>query len=166
MMIINVILFNAMWFGCIYWGNVFVPLVLMWAFFHFTLSQNAREEMSFVFMVTLLGTVIDSALIHLGVFIFSSDQYVIPLWLIAIWLSFSLTLNSSLSFLKRSLILQYVIGAVAPPLSYLAGSKLGGVTFGYSHTVSLITLSVIWLCLLPFLFKLNKRFSVVGEQNA
>lgn len=165
-MIINAVLFNAMWFGCIYWGNVFVPFVLLWAFFHLKHSIHSRAETHFVIIVTLLGTFIDTSFIHIGVFVFESHSFVIPLWLVAIWVSFSLTLNSSLSFLKHSIKLQYVIGAIAPPFSYFAGSKLGAVTFGYSLPISLVAISITWLCLLPFLYKLNQNFLMHKEQHA
>jgi len=165
-MIINALLFNAMWFGCIYWGNAFIPLVLVWAFFHLQSSSHTAAETRFVIVVTLVGTLVDTCLIHLGVFVFESHPFVIPLWLVAIWLSFSLTLNSSLNFLKHSIKLQYVIGAIAPPFSYFAGSKLGAVTFGYSLPISLLAISLTWLCLLPFLYKLNQNFMIAKEQHA
>ncbi|WP_281556329.1 DUF2878 domain-containing protein [Thalassomonas sp. RHCl1] len=154
-MLINALIFNLMWFGCIYWGNSFALLVPVWAVLHLHFSRNSKREACYVLLVTLLGTVTDSLLMHAGVFEFVQSDFIVPFWLIMIWLSFSLTLNASLKFLQGRTALQFLAGAVFPPLSYLAGKTLAAVSFGYSTLLTLVLLSLIWSQLMMLFFRLS-----------
>jgi len=165
-MIVNAVLFNVAWFGCIYWGNAFVPVVLVWAFFHVKQNTQWKNEIRFLLVVVFIGTLIDSALAQMGFFVFEQQSLVIPIWLIAIWLSFALTLNSSLSFLERSIKLQCLLGAIAPPFSYLAGHKLGAVDFDFPLIITMLTISFIWAHLLPLCFALKRYCGMESNSYA
>ncbi|WDE04190.1 DUF2878 domain-containing protein [Thalassomonas viridans] len=165
-MLINALVFNLMWFGCIYWGNPFSLLVPVWAVLHLRFSRNSKLESRYVLLVTILGTTIDSLLMNFGVFDFAQTGFIVPFWLIMIWLSFALTLNSSLKFLQRHTLIQFLAGAVFPPLSYFAGYALGAVSFGYSTLFTLLLLSLIWSQLMVLLFRLNTWIGVnKGHEN-
>jgi hypothetical protein len=69
------------------------------------------------------------------------------------WVAFAMTLNVSLDWLKRSKPLAIVFGAVGGPLAFIAGEKLGGVTFN-DPVAALIALSVGWALLTPLLLGL------------
>jgi hypothetical protein len=155
-LLINAMAFNVVWFGCVLIGNAFIPVVLIWLVLHLRDSTSRTAEVSFVLWVTLIGSVIDSALIYFGVFVFQSDSLFIPLWLMAIWLSFALTINGCLAFLRTSKGLQLVAGMVMAPLSYIAGLSFGAVEFGYSTAVTFVILSGLWSILLPFVYYLNQ----------
>ncbi len=137
-------------------GNAFVPVVLIWLVLHLRSCASRSAEGLFVLLVMVAGSVLDSALIYFGVFVFQSDSLFIPLWLVAIWLSFALTINGCLAFLRSSIRLQMVAGMVLAPLSYIAGSSFGAVEFGYSTPVTFVILSVLWTMLLPSIYYLNQ----------
>lgn len=155
-MFINAICFNIAWFGCVLIGNAFVPVVLVWLITHLYVCEHKNSEFLFVILVTAFGTLLDSTLMHINVFMFKDQSTIVPLWLIFIWLSFALTLNGYLAFLQKTVVLQVLSGFILAPLSYLAGNALGAVQFGYSAGVTLFILSVCWSILLPFLYFLNR----------
>jgi hypothetical protein len=157
-LVINAVLFNVAWFGCILIGNSFIPMVLIWLVLHLRESPSRIVEFSFLLLATLIGSVIDSTLTYFEVFIFDEGSlFVIPLWLMFMWLSFALTINGCLAFLRHSLVWQFVAGLVIAPLSYIAGSALGAVEFGYSTSLTFVILSLLWSILLPFLYLLNQQ---------
>lgn len=56
---------------------------------------------------------------------FEGSGWPIPLWLTGLWLTFPLTLNHSLLWLRGRFWLQVVFGVIGGGGSYLAGAKLG-----------------------------------------
>ncbi|WJG09606.1 DUF2878 domain-containing protein [Aliiglaciecola sp. LCG003] len=155
-MLINSILFNAAWLGCILLGNNFSYLVLLWAAVHLFYSASLKSELFLLSAVTVLGVIIDTVFMHLGVFQFDNAVNIIPFWLAMIWLAFAMTVNGYLKPMQEYKILQYLVGAIFPPLSYFAGMKFGVVSFGYSSEQTLLILSITWACLLPSLFYINR----------
>lgn len=152
MFIINVVGFNFVWFGLVYWGNVFAPIAIALLGAHiFYVSDKHNHEITLIFIVAVIGVVVDSTLQSLGVFSFFGNAY-LPIWLIILWFCFGATLNHSLCFLKNSKILQVLVGAIIAPLSYLAGHQLNAVDFGLSVLTTYLVLSVIWAVLMVSLF--------------
>ncbi len=155
-MLINSILFNLTWFGCVLLGNDFGYAVFFWLIIHLLYSHALKTELTLISFITLIGITIDTSLMHLGVFEFTGYKQVIPFWLVIIWLAFAMTINGYLRVLNHSKYLQCIIGALFPPLSYFAGSKLGAVNFGYSSQETFILLSLLWAGLLPLFFYINQ----------
>jgi hypothetical protein len=56
-----------------------------------------------------------------------------------------------MSWLKGRFVLAAVLGAIAGPLSYLAGVKLGAAQWG-DETQALVLLGIIWAIAMPLLF--------------
>ncbi|MCG8433892.1 MAG: DUF2878 domain-containing protein, partial [Gammaproteobacteria bacterium] len=83
---------------------------------------------------------------------------VAPLWILMLWAGFSLTLNHSLAWLQKHYFLAALFAAIASPLSYLAGEKLGAVTFTADIAVTATAVSVAWAAALPALLFLAKRW--------
>ena len=154
--LINSLLFNIAWFGCILMGNAFIPLVLTWLFFHLRQSPSRGAEILFIISMALIGSLVDSTLIRFGVFIFADDSLWIPMWLMFIWLSFSLTINGYLACLQKHIGFQLLVGMFLAPLSYIGGNKLGSVEFAHSMVLTFVILSVIWSLLMPFFYFLNQ----------
>jgi hypothetical protein len=80
-----------------------------------------------------------------------------PIWIVAMWVVFSTTLNVSLAWLKRSLPLAVLFGAVGGPIAYVAGEKLGGLVF-VQPTPALIALAIGWAAITPLLLRIADRF--------
>ena len=74
------------------------------------------------------------------------------------WMLFATTLNRSMSWLKGRLTLAAAMGAIAGPMSYYAGSKLGGIVFE-SPLAATVALSVGWAALMPVVVTLADRLN-------
>ena len=147
-LIVNALAFNACWFGLVLLGNVAVPFALMWVALHITLQQEPWQELRYIAAVLAIGVVSDSLLVTTGVLTFETSTLWLPGWMIALWLSFSTTLNHSLSVLRRSRLLRAGVALTGAPSSYLLGSRLGGVELGFSLPVTFAIFSVTWFILL------------------
>jgi len=99
--------------------------------------------------------VTDAILTALGVFNFG-DVF-IPLWLIALWFAFATTLQRALAVFGRKLWIAALIGAVAVPLNYGAGAKMGAVDLPLGTGTTATSLIVVWFFLLPSLYRLAKH---------
>ena len=149
-----------MFVGCIVFGNMFAPVVIVWAIAHL-IRLNSLAELNLVLFVVALGGTVDNILMHSGFIQFNSHSdmahhtSVIPLWSWMIWLSFGLTLNHSLKFLSSSIWLQLAFGAIVPPVGYLLGARFGVLTFETSFEATLITFGIIWMVLTPIFFTLK-----------
>jgi len=164
MFIVNVIGFDLVWFGLVYWGNSFIPIALILLGLHFCfISKFKTKELQLVCIVALIGIAVDSTLQVFDVFIFESDT-TLPFWLITLWACFAATLCHSLNFLQKSKILQWLIGALLAPLSYIAGNKLQAVSFSLTTESTFIILSLIWGLLMIIFFSLKHH--LIDRENA
>lgn len=155
MFIVNLISFNLVWFGLVYWGNAFIPVAAAFFCWHLYYTRNNDFiEIRLIFIVATIGVFIDSALHYLGVFIFTENNH-LPFWLITLWLCFATTLSHSLRFLDHSKIFQGLIGAIVAPLSYMAGQQFDAVKFSLSFINTYLLLAIIWGLLMMLFFHIK-----------
>lgn len=148
----NAVLFQCGWFACVLGGNSRWLLVAVAAIaVHLLWLSSWSREGQVILAVTLLGTVIDTALRTFGVFHFSMPGPLIPLWLIVLWALLATTLRHCLAWSARPWWRASLLGAVGGPLSYYAGSQLAGVSFGYGTAPTVIGLGLLWALLFPAL---------------
>jgi hypothetical protein len=158
-MIFNLISFNISWLGLVLLGNSFIPLTLLWLGLHFYFCKQRLAELKLVISIIVIGILVDSLLVLAGVFIFANIPLV-PLWLIALWASFAATIGYSLNFLNSSKVLQFSVGCLFAPLSYLAGASLSVVELGHSALVTYLILAPIWGMLFLLFFFLKSKVYV------
>ncbi|WP_410016948.1 DUF2878 domain-containing protein [Pseudomonas sp. 7P_10.2_Bac1] len=146
-------MFELGWFACVFGAQR--PWLLLIAIaclaLHLLWVATAYDEWRGLLRVAVCGWVLDSALLHLGVFSFAASNVVLPLWLALIWLLFASTLPYSLNWTKRPWWVGSLLGAVGGPLSYWGGAKLAGVGLPLGVAPSLVLLAVIWAMLIPAL---------------
>lgn len=157
---LNIVLFNLFWIACVAGKNQLIWLVATFAFLYlFLLIYYKSITLKQLVLTGLLGITIDSILTAVGFFKFTSDNHLIPLWLIVLWFVFVTTLPLSLDFLSKYKLLTVLAGATGFPFSYAMGERLGAVTFGAGYLEALVFLSIIWAAGLPLLFYLNRHIS-------
>jgi hypothetical protein len=156
-MLFNLIGFNISWFGLVLLGKIFIPFALFWLGLHLYFCKKPLAEFKLILSITLIGTLVDSTLLFLDVLQFH-DRMIIPFWLITLWATFAATIAHSLKFLANSKILQFTIGFIFPPLSYIGGASLSAVEFGYNLLVTYFILASIWGGLIVLFFSLKERF--------
>lgn len=151
----NAAWFQLCWFLAVLGNHAMVPVLLLLIALHLALHPSSGKELRMMLIGGSMGLVVDGTLTQLGVFVFSAPPaFVIPLWLLLLWAAFAATLRNSLSFLRHRPVLTALLGAAAGPLSYVAGMKLGAVSFTLPLPQILILLAAIWAIQLPLLMKL------------
>ena len=169
--LLNAVLFQTVWFVCVLAGDSWALIsVSVFLLVHWLLITTSRAEWLLIVGVVSSGIIVDSVHIALGVLTVidqtsSSEISLIPIWLICIWLAFSLTLCHSLSWLQQRLGLAVLLGAVSVPLSYWAGIKLGAMELGPQGYLGFVIMAGVWSLLLPTFCFFAAKASVDGESQ-
>lgn len=152
-LLLNAGLFQLGWFACVLGAQR--PWLLLIAItclaIHLLWIANVLNEWCSLLRVAACGWVLDTTLLHLGLFNFPGAPFVLPLWLAILWLLFASTLYHSLSWTKEPWLMGSLLGAFGGPLSYWGGAKLAGVGLPLGVWPSLVLLAVIWAILMPAL---------------
>lgn len=160
-LVINFVLFQVAWFICVIsaarqleWFAV-LSIALAIAV-HLLLVKERKAELLLILTAGLIGLLLDSLLISLGVFTPMNSWGLAnfaPLWLIALWMLFGITLNHSLRWLQQRYLVAAVMGFVFAPVAYWAGQRLGALTFppDQSPVFSLLTIGICWILVTPLL---------------
>ena len=164
MFIINFILFQIAWFACVigagqgmpWLGVVITGLVLMW---HLYQTKNVKSEVLLMLCALLIGASYDQSMLSLGYISYLNNGWssaIVPVWILALWLAFTSTLNVSLRWMRNKHLIAVVFGVVGGPLAYLGAQKLGAVIL--HGTTSYIALSIGWAIITPLLLLISSRF--------
>ncbi len=159
-LLINLTLFQVGWFACVFSAAAGVPLIGVAAvavavIVHLVLSENPRSEGILMFLAIALGVSWESALVAAGVVSYEVGNLLpgmAPYWIVAMWVLFATTLNSSMRWLRKSLPLAIATGAIGGPMSYFAGLKFGAINFSDTG-VALALIGVGWAVLLPLMVR-------------
>lgn len=162
----NFIFFQAGWLACVLsgansepWIGTLAALVIVG--YHLLLADSPHKELSLILITVSLGAVWDSLLVWLDWISYTSGMWspeLAPHWILALWAIFATTLNVSLRWLKNYLWLAMVCGAIAGPMAYYAGSRLGAIQFT-EMTTALMALSVGWAVIMPLLLVLSRHLN-------
>ncbi len=161
-MLINIIGFQLGWFSCILgsayqlpWLGVLSAAIILLA--HTARSQHWPSEVSLLLAAMFIGLIFDAMALNLGWITFMPVSYwpsaLPPPWMIMLWALFASTMNSSLSWLKPRLWLAILLGAIAGPMCYWAGAKLGALKIT-DLKFAMVYLSVGWAIILPTMLKI------------
>jgi hypothetical protein len=170
--VINIILFQIGWFACVLSAANNHPLIgasisLFIIFSHVLLSKEYKQEIRIIVIAMVIGLFSDSLIISAGWITYTSgmfNDFIAPYWIVLMWALFATTLNYSLSWLRNKLLISAVFGAIAGPLAYYAGMKLGAVEF-VNENNALISLSIGWAICTPLLLKLaSSRSGQINKQ--
>lgn len=149
--------FNALWFQitwfCVVLGReTLLPVSVALILLHLALVRDTWRELLRLSSIAVIGISADALFSLSGLFEFPNDALV-PLWLCCLWFAFATTLTRSLAWLGQRLVLAGLLGAIALPLNYWAGQRLGAVVFPYSLPITLGSMSVVWLVTLPLMYR-------------
>ncbi len=159
---INLVSFQIGWFSCA-WGAAYgqpvwgIGVVAVLLVLHLAITPRPLVEGRLILLTGLIGTLIDSTLMHLHLLDFPTGRIhalVIPPWLIALWLLLATTLNGCLGWLQGRWWLCAGVGAVGGLVAYGAGGRLGAVEWTTPLWLTALVVSVVWAVLLPLLMAL------------
>ena len=143
--LVNVTLYQTGWFACVLGGAHGRPWL------------GAATGLA---LAALAGTAIDSAQQAAGTVAFPSGHYaawLCPVWLTVLWAQFATLPCHSLAWLAGRPIASALLGAAGGPLAFLAGERLGGVTFPLGRAVGSGVLALVWAAVFPLLVHFAAR---------
>lgn len=83
-----------------------------------------------------------------------------PPWILALWIAFAATINVSMAFLQRHILLPILFGLLLAPLAYLSASRaFGAVELRHPGWHGLLILGIGWSIALPILCNAARRWS-------
>ena len=162
--LLNIACFQLGWFACVLgaaqsmpWIGplVAVPVIAL----HLYQADNSRLEIVLMLIAAFVGSLFDQSLLSLGLIKFTSGSmhgYLLPLWMVTLWLLFATTLNVSLRWMRGRPVVAVLFGVVGGPLAYMGGVKLGAMQF-LQPTPLLIALAIGWGIFMPALLWLSTR---------
>lgn len=151
LLIFNFIIYQSNWLICVLGQNSFLWLALLLVGCHFLISPYPAKDLVLMLLITFCGVTLDGMLKAIGFFSFPADGWPIPLWLTALWMTLALLPNHCLSWLKGRWKLSALLGAIAGPVAYWAGVRLGAASFSWSTASSLLLLAVLWAFFWPLM---------------
>jgi hypothetical protein len=166
--ILNYALLQGGWFICVMgvaWGDPWIgPLVIALILgLHFWRNRDRQREILFVALAGALGLMVDSVQKAGGLIEYHHDAlgipWLAPFYIVSLWMLYASTFTSSMEWMRRNYLLALAAGALFGPLSYLAGHRLGAISFVHDQTLTLGILAVVWAIANPVLvFASNRIF--------
>ncbi|SFK30387.1 DUF2878 domain-containing protein [Lysobacter sp. cf310] len=163
----NLIGYQLVWFAAVIgagrgtpWpGTIAAALFVAWQ-----LSMPGRaREWRLVVAAVVAGGLVDGGLAGSDLAVYAAAQPALPpggapLWILALWSAFALTLAQSLSVLRRRAWLAPLLGAVGAPLAYLGAARgWQAVTFAAPIWPAVLALAIGWAVALTLLARLAQR---------
>ena len=158
----HTIVYYIAWFACIILaarGYVWIsPLIViagvgLQLYWQYQTGRTLKGLWILLSIVVSLSTLIDSALVYKGVVIYSANPlapYFTSPWMIAIWISFTVTLYATLSRLFDHLFLLGFLSCIGFALAFRVGGSLGAAFFPYGNNTTCLLVGVIWSLSIPF----------------
>jgi len=167
---INLVLYQATWLAAVagagrglWWPGLAVLAVF--SVLQLSFSEWRRADACLFIGVSLLGFVLDSTFVQIGLMQFRAAvpwPGLAPVWMVALWTSFALTLNHSLAFLQGRPLLSTLLGAIGAPLAYwAAGRGWHAVDFPLGVAPMLGATAITWAFLMPLLSRAAVRLRVL-----
>lgn len=165
---VNFIAFQLGWFACVSSAAIGRPwlglsVVVSVLLLHLLVAARPRREAALLGLSLCCGLLFDSLLVSGGWVAYRTGQWLpwlAPYWIVAMWPLFATTLNISMRWLHGRQLLAALLGAVAGPLSYLAGERLGALDLA-PGLAPVLALGVAWGLAMPLLITLAARFDGV-----
>jgi hypothetical protein len=164
MKLINFLLFQVGWFIAI-WGAAHqkvLPSMIAIAFIFMIYIIQARykkEALISLLLIMFLGPLFDQCLLTFGLIEYKSQfsDYIVPIWIVALWGLFATTLNISLNWLKHYKLLAVLFGLIGGPLAYIAAEKLNAIQI--MNTYALLALALGWALLTPISIVIAQKWN-------
>jgi hypothetical protein len=162
----NFVFFQIGWFACVlggangwpWTGSAIAAAVVAG---HIASARQPLPELKLAGIAVLIGVFLDSALAALGWVSYAPGTVIpdiAPNWILMLWALFATTLNVSFNWLKGRWLLATMLGAIAGPLAYWAGVRLGALQFT-EPMQAVAALAVGWGAVIPALLWLTRRYN-------
>ena len=151
--LLNLIGFQAVWLSCVIGAGqgMWLPGLLAAALFALLMlafGKGRRRDLRTLAIALPIGFVMDSVLAQSGwlryAMAFPWADWA-PLWIMALWLAFALTLNHSLRAVYRNRLYTFLFGFLGGPLAYgIAAARFDAMTVEHRMLPSLLLIGAVW----------------------
>jgi len=127
---------------------------------HLALFDRSAGERRLLLAATGVGLLLETGNALAGVTRFSPPPFDLPIappWMVLQWTVFGATFRHSFGWIRGRYAVASVLGAVAAPLSYAGGERLGALSLG--GTPALIAVGAEYAVALPLLVAIEARIS-------
>ena len=146
-------------------GSAGIALLPEAAFIAWQLVASDRRKADVQLMLAALvcGVLIDGSLSLLGWLRYAAGAPAVPfggapLWILGLWMCFSLTMPRSLAWLQGRPALSILLGAIGAPLAYWSAARgWTAVQFPAPALKGVAGLAVGWAAAVPLLLHLSRR---------
>jgi hypothetical protein len=160
--IFNILGLQITWAACAYGATHSQPhlglvIAIIYITLHMLFTQSRKQDLLILLCVGIIGISLDHINTYLGFVSFNESNIIhsfIPLWLMSLWLVFSLTLPHSLDWLGKKPWLAFLLGGFGGSSSYWLGHKLGAITLSEPLAVSISIYFLQWAILLLIAYRL------------
>ena len=162
--IYNILGFKVCWWACVlgavsnqkYLGPL---LVLVFLFIHLYIMSNElrKSEILLLLVAGIYGTSVDTIFLNLNLLSYEGSYnnsiYIAPLWITAMWVGFTATLNQALKKIIDKYFIQIILGMIFGPVAYIMGNGLGAINFNpeCNQNFILFIIAVVWGLSFPLL---------------
>lgn len=163
-LVVNLSLFKIGWLASVFTAAASMPVlgtivVGIAVVAHLWLSHDSRNELKLLAFAAFLGLIWESLLVASGIVSYEASSIlpgIAPYWIVGMWVLFATTLNVAMRWLRKSVAIAAAAGAAGGPLSFLAGEKMGAVSFA-NPSLALFVIGLGWAVLLPLLVHFAQR---------
>ncbi len=166
--IVNAVAFQLVWFaaviGAAYGFGWAGPAALL-VFAAWQLQPGVRQpgDVTLMLVALMTGFACDTIMVAGGFATYAApfpDAPLAPVWILALWAGFGLTLQHSLAWLVRRPWLAVILGGTLGPLSYLGAQRaFAAVAFAEPRTTAIAVLALLWAIALGVLSAASRRCS-------
>lgn len=166
--LVSFVAFQLCWFACVGGAARGVPwlgpvVVLVFVAAHLAAAPAGRARAGRAWLLGLAGAIgyaADSLLVLGGVIRFPAHALLgwpSTVWMVALWVLQAATFGGMMSWLDGRFGLAAVVGAVAGPMGYLAGERMGAAFLGPARPTAIAVIAVEWAVAMPMLMWLERR---------
>lgn len=157
--LINLAGFQISWFALVmlaaagrpWLGMAVLGMAVVWNLYS---APALRQELQLLGVAAAVGLAGETALHWAAVTGYPPQAWTgepVPVWMIGLWINFATTLHVSLAWLSGRYVAATLAGAVAGPLSYFGGQRLGAITLHPEPLVWIIGIGLLWAMATPLL---------------
>lgn len=162
----NLVGYQLVWFGVVILAArgqpwLSVALAGVFAASQWMVSNQQASDARLLACAVACGIVLDGSLAASGSLQYASPQPALlaPVWILALWAAFAMTLNHSMTFLRGRPLLAAMFGVVGGPIAYLGAARgFEAVSFPQPVLHALLGLALGWGLAMSALAVLAQRW--------
>jgi len=174
---INALLYFIGYAFCIYCGaaqNTLLPLLFTFGaigiqlfFIRRKRLETFTQDILLILIAGLFGLALETAFISSGLLTYATNNvlfhYFPPGWLWCIYFLFLITFNHALRWAYKWPTIGLLLGGIGGPVCWAAGKGMGGVTFGFGDTTSLLLIGLAMALYVYIAMRINLRLGDIVD---